>query len=109
QDAVEFNLYVSERHETKSFLNTVGVIAPVEAPPGYYMKPAVDNVDIKDIDFDYAKFRLVKSFAIDGSSQTIDYDIYAGTATRTNAWLKANDSGNTAGDDDYIYAVPNID
>lgn len=108
QDAVEFNLYVSERHETESFLNTVGIIEPVEAPNGYYMKPALDTVNIDDVDFDYSKFRLVKTFLIEGASQTIDYDIYAGTATRTNAWLQAGDDGDTTVDD-YVYAVPNID
>ena len=107
QEAVEFNFYVSEKHETKKHLSTIGIIAPVEIPPGYYSKPAVEDVNINDIDFDFAKFRLVKSFLINGNSQEIDYESYIGTATKTNAWVTGSDDGDT-NSDDYIYAVPNV-
>lgn len=105
QDVTEFNLYVAEKHETESYLKTIGIVAPVEPPPGYYMKPALDSVDTDDVDFDYSKFRLVKSFLIEGASQEIDYSNYSGFATKTNAWLTGSDDGDT-NSEDYLYAVP---
>ena len=108
QDPTEFNLYISEPHKTKKWLSLVGIKSPTEIPPGYYHKPAVEDMNIDNIDFDYSKFRLVKSFLVSQESMDIDYKTYDGTATRTNAWVESDDIG-TVGGTGYLYAVPDID
>lgn len=107
ENPIEFNLYISEPSETERWIDLVGLQAVTEIPEGYYAKPNVKDINIHDIDFDYSKFRLVKSFAIDGQSQDIEYKNYRGTPTRTNAWVESNDIG-TPGTTGYLYAVPDI-
>jgi len=88
------NVYVVESDPTRSQLRSMNVLAYTkDVPPLLYGMPKTTSFD------DLTKFRLVKTFLIDGKGKAfadvMDYekwkDAYRGAATATNAWHDGGD------------------
>ena len=90
------NLYVAEPGEDSQF-RSVGLQNISDPLPGIYMLPSTTEFE------DYTKYRLVKSYVVDGDGEPL-YDShgttainkwkdnYSGTPIATNAWLELANS-----------------
>ena len=90
------NLYVAEPGEDSQF-RSVGLQNISDPLPGIYMLPSTTEFE------DYTKYRLVKSYVVDGDGEPL-YDAhgttainkwkdnYSGTPIATNAWLELTNS-----------------
>ena len=88
------NVYIAEPGEDSQF-RSVGLQNVSDPLPGIYMKPATTVFE------DYSKYRLVKSFVVDGDGdplynphgeETKWKEEYDGSPIATNAWLELNQS-----------------
>ena len=90
------NLYVAEPGD-ESLFRSIGLQNITDPLPGVYMKPSTTAFE------DYTKYRLVKSYVVDGDGEPL-YDAhgatsiakwkenYTGTPVATNAWLELTNS-----------------